>query len=199
MSDEILGKPRRAGGPIIDASRYSSGFSARNRLARALWLLVWGLCFRISPRPFFGWRRTLLRAFGARIGRGAKIHSSCKIWAPWNLQMGEHSCLAFQVDCYDVEKVTIGEHATVSQYSHLCTASHDTSSPSMALTAAPIRIGRNAWVAAAAFIGPGVEVGEGAVVGARAVVVRPVPPWTIVGGNPATQIGTREIAADQEP
>ena len=141
--------------------------------------------FRLSPQWFFGWRRLLLRLFGARIGRNAHVYTSVKIWAPWNLEMGEHSCLSHYVDCYCVDKIFIGPHATVSQYAFLCTAGHDIGDPHMKLTTAPIRIEAQAWVAARVYVGPGVTIREGAVCGACAVVVKDVAPWTVVAGNPA--------------
>jgi putative colanic acid biosynthesis acetyltransferase WcaF len=106
--------------------------------------------------------------------------------------MEEGSCLGDHVDCYTVECITLEPHATVSQYSFLCTAGHDYSVPRMPVITAPIRIGRRAWIAADVFIGPGVTIGEGAVVGARASVFRNVEPWTVVGGNPARVIKKRE-------
>jgi len=102
--------------------------------------------------------------------------------------MNEGSCLGDHVDCYCVDRVTLEPYATVSQYSFLCTASHDYAHPNRPIITAPISIGRRAWVAADAFIGPGVTIGEGAVVGARASVFRQVDPWTVVGGNPARVI-----------
>ena len=102
--------------------------------------------------------------------------------------MGEGSCLGDHVRCYSVDLVVLESHATVSQYSFLCTAGHDYREPDMPLTSAPIRIGRRAWVAADVFVGPGVTIGERAIVGARASVFRDVDPWTVVGGNPARVI-----------
>ena len=183
----------------VDVSQYASPLSRRNKLGRALWSVVWLLLFRPSPRPCFAWRRWLLRRFGARIGKGANIHASCRVWAPWNLEMGDSSCLAFAVDCYCVDRVRIGAHATVSQYSYLCTASHDIRDPHMRLVTAPIDIGDGAWVCAGVFVGPGVVLGEGAVAAARAVVVKDVEPWTVVGGNPAQFIGTRELRSPSAP
>ena len=103
------------------------------------------------------------------------------------------------VDCYSVGQITIGPHATVSQYCYLCAASHNIEDPHMQLITAPIVIDEGAWVAADAFIGPGVVVGEGAVVGARAVVIHDVAPWTVVAGNPARFIKPRTIAASKQP
>jgi putative colanic acid biosynthesis acetyltransferase WcaF len=167
-----------------------------NRLRRLLWNTVWLLLYRPSPVMLHGWRRMLLRLFGARIGQGAHPYPSARIWAPWNLQMGAHSCLSYAVDCYCVDRVTLGDRATVSQYSFLCTASHDHTRRSMPLVTAPIRIEDDAWVTADVFIGPGVTIGTGAMVSARSCVVADVAPWQIVAGNPAVARGTRQLSAE---
>jgi putative colanic acid biosynthesis acetyltransferase WcaF len=168
-----------------------SPHSVKNRLARSLWNIASLLLFRSSPSILHGWRRGLLRLFGARIGRRVAVHPSVRVWAPWNLEMGPHSCLGPEVDCYCVNAVRIGAYATVSQYSFLCTASHDPDTPDMTLITAPIVIGDHAWIAADVFIAPGVTVREGAVVGARSTVLRDVPQWTIVAGNPVRRIRSR--------
>jgi putative colanic acid biosynthesis acetyltransferase WcaF len=103
--------------------------------------------------------------------------------------------MSHHVDCYSVDKIRIGRHATVSQYSYLCTASHDIEDPHMPLVTAPISIEEGAWVAADVFIGPGVTIGDGAVVGARSAVFKDVDPWTVVAGNPARYIRNRELKA----
>jgi putative colanic acid biosynthesis acetyltransferase WcaF len=177
----------------VDVRRYDREATAGDRVRRAAWHLVWLALFRASPRAGFGWRRFLLRCFGARIGKRVNVYPSCRIRAPWNLEMGDFSCLSFDVDCYCVDRVAIGAHATVSQYAFLCTAGHDVADPHMRLVTAPIRIGAGAWVGAGAYVGPGVTLGEGAVAAARAVVVKDVAPWTVVGGNPAQFIKKREL------
>ncbi len=163
-----------------------------NRLGRMLWKLVWLLLYRPSPAILFGWRRFLLRSFGARVSRGARPYPAARIWAPWNLTMHAHSCLANDVDCYCVAPVILGERATVSQYSYLCSASHDYREPGMPLVVAPIVLEPRSWVAAGAFIGPGVHIGAGAVVAARSTVVRDVDAWTVVAGNPCRVVGQRQ-------
>jgi len=164
---------------------------ALNRLGRVLWHVVWLMLYRPTPRSFHLWRCFLLRLFGAKIGKGAHPYPSAKIWAPWNLEMADHSCLSEYVDCYSVDKIHIGSHAVVSQYTFLCTASHDYEAPDFPLVTAPIIIDANAWLAADVFIGPGVTVGEGAVVGARSSVFKNIDPWTIVAGHPAKFIKNR--------
>jgi putative colanic acid biosynthesis acetyltransferase WcaF len=165
----------------------------RNRAARAAWAIARTFLFRPSPRILHGWRRLILRGFGARLGKGVMIHPSCRIWAPWNLVMGDDSSLSFDVDCYNVDMVTIGAHVSVSQYVLLCTASHDLEDPDRKLVTAPVTLQDASWIFARAYIGPGVTIGEGAVVAACAVVAKAVPPWTVVAGNPAKEIKTRTL------
>jgi len=121
------------------------------------------------------------------------IYPSTKIFAPWNLEMKSHSCIGPYAKIYNKDKITIGENAVVSQNASLCTAGHDISDSQHSLITAPIVIGDRAWIAAEAFVGMGVTVGEGAVVGARAAVFKDVEPWTVVGGNPAKFIKERKI------
>ena len=165
-----------------------------NKITRGLWETVRLLLFRPFPgRIFRPWRAFLLRLFGAKLAHGAHVYASARIREPWNLEMGEESCLAEGVLCYNVDKVFIGHRATVSQRAFLCTASHRIDSPGHELITAPIRIADFAWVAAEAFIGMGVTIGNGAVVGARAAVFRSVPPKPVVGGNPAIFLRNRKI------
>lgn len=135
----------------------------------------------------------LLRLFGAKIHSTANIYSSAKVYYPANLVMEEYSCLASDVDCYNVDLVTIGANSTVSQGTYLCTASHDISSPLNPLITAPITIKDQSWIGARAYIGMGVTIGQGAVVGATASVYKDVDPWTVVGGNPAKFLKKRVL------
>jgi putative colanic acid biosynthesis acetyltransferase WcaF len=167
----------------------------RDKAKRALWLVVWTLLFRPSPTPLFGWRRFLLRSFGAEVGSGAHPYPSAQIWAPWNLVMKAGSCLGSGVDCYCVDRVVLGRDAIISQRAFLCTATHDHRQPGFRLMTGPVIIGENAWVAAEAYIGPGVTLGAGAVAGARAVVVRDVPAGAVVVGNPARLVTSNEEKA----
>jgi putative colanic acid biosynthesis acetyltransferase WcaF len=164
-----------------------------NKLARSLWNIVWFFLFRPTPRPMHAWRRMLLRLFGAKIGTGVRVYQSARIWAPWNLVMENDSCLGDFVDCYSVDQIHFGPRATVSQYSYLCTASHDYTRRALPLVTAPIHIGADAWVTADVFVGPGVSIGEGSVVGARSTVTRDVPAWVVVAGSPPKLIGPREF------
>jgi putative colanic acid biosynthesis acetyltransferase WcaF len=125
----------------------------------------------------------------------AKVYPKASIWAPWNLEMGFDSTLADRVDCYNVDKIIIGNEVTVSQDAMLCTASHDIEDPGRQLVTKPITIGDGAWIFARAFVGPGVTVGKGAIVAACAVVVKDVPEWVVVGGNPSKLLKKRNLRA----
>jgi putative colanic acid biosynthesis acetyltransferase WcaF len=182
----------------IDIAGYSSRLPLANKVRRLVWNVVWLLFFRSSPRPLFGWRRWVLRCFGARIGTKASIYPTTKIWGPWHLEMGDYSCLGPDVDCYCMAPIRIGHNATVSQYAYLCTGTHDISDPHMKLVAYPINIGDGAWVCAGVFVGPGVTLGEGAVAGARSSVFKDVEPWAVVGGNPAKFIKKRVLRTSQD-
>jgi putative colanic acid biosynthesis acetyltransferase WcaF len=172
---------------------YKNRLSLSNRAARAIWNVVWLLLVRPMPgKPgFHTWTRLWLRVFGARLASSAIVHPSVRVWAPWNLDMGVGACIGPHVDCYDVAPIRIGDHVTVSQRAFLCSASHDIDDPEFLLVSAPIRLEDRAWVAAEAYVGPGVTLGTGAVAAARAVVVKDVAAWDVVGGNPARVISRR--------
>lgn len=174
--------------------RYINRLGLKHQIFRIIWTICWGLLAAWIPRSMAsGWKRMLLRLFGAKISSTAIVYSSAKVYFPANLVMDDYACLASNVDCYNVAPVHIGSYATVSQYAMICTASHDITSPGHELITAPIHIGNQVWIGAGAFIGMGVEVGEGAVVGARSAVFKSVNPWEVVGGNPAKFIKKRII------
>ena len=179
----------------IAAHRRLRPYPPRVQLLRVGWALVRPL-FRLSPRPAFGLRNLLLRAFGARIGRSVRVYGSAVIYMPWNLELGDYACIGEHAWVYSLGRVSIGARATVSQRAHLCAGTHDDRDPLFALLTPPIAIHDQAWVCADAFIGPGVTIGEGAVIGARAVVVRDVGAWEVVAGNPARVIRRRILRCD---
>ena len=164
-----------------------------NKLARVVWQIVWLFLYRPTPRLFHPWRCMLLTIFGAKLGKAVHSYPSARIWAPWNLEMGDHACLSEDVDCYCVDKIRIGAHSTVSQYSFLCSASHDYTLASMPLLTAPISIGERAWITADVFVGPGVTIGDGAVVTARSSVFSDIPSWMVARGNPAVPFKKRKF------
>lgn len=175
----------------VDANRAARKWTRRELAGRAAWGLA-SPVFRYSPRLCWGWRRGILRLFGAKIGAGVHVYPSVRVAVPWNVEIGDQAAVGDRAVLYSLGKIKIGPRATVSQGAHLCAGSHDLSRPDRPLTKPPINIGEDVWIAADAFIGPGVSIGDKAVVGARAVVVRDVEQgWTVVG-NPARRVRSRD-------
>ncbi len=173
-------------------ARTQPSYSLRNRIIRLMWNIVYLILFRLSPIPLYSWRSLLLRIFGAKMGMGCHVYPCVKIWAPWNLELGDYVCIGRGVSCYSMAKISLGDKAVISQGAHLCTGSHDYRIPRFPLYAKAIKVGANSWIAAEAFVLPGVTIGEGAVIGARSVVTKDMPAWTVCAGNPCKPIKPRE-------
>jgi putative colanic acid biosynthesis acetyltransferase WcaF len=184
---------------VQDLSRFAvpSGFRGREAWFVQLWWMVQGLLFHTSPQALYGWRRFLLRMFGARIGRGALIRPSATITYPWKLTIGDWSWVGDHVTLYSLGEITIGENVVVSQHSYLCTASHDYTRPSFDLCTKKIHVDSEAWVAANVFVGPGVTIGRGAVVGACSLVLNDVPSMMICAGNPLKVLRARPTLSEE--
>ncbi|MBB4070367.1 putative colanic acid biosynthesis acetyltransferase WcaF [Salinibacter ruber] len=182
----------------IAANRSARRYEPMDLIRRVLWG-VGAVLFRWTPRLLYGLRNALLRLFGAEVGRNVRIHPRATIYFPWNLSIGDWSSVGEDALIYNLGSIAIGEQVTISQRAHLCAGTHDATDPAMPLKKPPIAVGDQAWVCADAFVGPDVTVGEGAVVGARAVAVGDVDAWTIVGGNPARKIKRRTLDADHSP
>ena len=166
-------------------------FSKKNRASRLVWNAVHLLLYRPSPRPLFAWRSFLLRCFGATVGPGCHFYPGSKVWAPWNLHCEGHVAAADGAEIYNPAPMHFGSHCIVSQGAYVCGATHDYNSPSFPLLAYRMSFGAYAWICARASVGPGVQVGEGAVLGIGAVATRSLEPWTVYGGNPAAALKIR--------
>ena len=187
------------GAPVASAPLPILGgptFALRHRVMRLLWSLCWTLFASWTPPAFQPVRRLLLQLFGAEVDATAMVRGSARIWWPGNLRIGARASLGPGTICYNVAPIMIEDFAIVSQRAHLCTGTHDVDDPGFPLRSRPIRIGRQAWIAAEAFVGPGVSVGEGAVLGARGVAVRDLDRWTVYAGNPARAVRSRAGRGD---
>lgn len=166
-------------------------FSLRHRLLRVLWKLTWFCLASWTPPFMYRWRRFLLVCFGANMALRSDVRGTAKVWYPANLTIGDHGIIAGGVNCYNMGPVVIGDWTVVSQGAFLCGGTHDFSDPDRQLIARPIIIEDHCWVASEAFIGPGVTMKQGAILGARAVAFRDLEPWTIYVGNPASVLKKR--------
>ncbi|KVV15084.1 transferase [Flavobacterium sp. TAB 87] len=178
----------------MELAHYNHSFSLRNKMARLIWNIVRLLFFRLFvSRLFKKWRILVLKCFGAKLAWSSHIYASVQIWAPWNLEVGKNSSLGPKVDCYNQGKVSIGANTIISQKSYLCASTHDYTKKDFPLILKPITIGNGVWIAADAFIGPGVYIHNNVIVAARSVVTKNVDKNTIVGGNPAQLIKSRSF------
>ncbi|NML63642.1 putative colanic acid biosynthesis acetyltransferase [Hymenobacter sp. RP-2-7] len=168
-------------------------FNLKNRLARIAWNITSIFFFQLSPIPMHSWRAFVLRCFGAKVGKGVKVYPKAKIWAPWNLQLDDECAIANGVILYSQGKITIGRRSIISQGAHLVTGTHDYTKSGFPLFTKPIYIKENVWVAAEAFIHPGITINEGCVIGARSVVNKDMPAWMVCSGHPCQQVKRRHL------
>lgn len=175
----------------LGSFRLPKGFRGRSAWRVQLWWIVQATLFAWSPQILYPWRRFLLRIFGAKVGKGVLIRPSVRVTYPWKVVIGENSWLGDDVVLYSLGEITIGTNSVISQRSYLCTGSHDYRDPAFGIYAEPIRIGREAWLATDVYVGPGVDIGAGAVVGARSSVFRSLPELVVAYGCPARVRGAR--------
>lgn len=173
--------------------RYASPWTISEVIRIRLWSVVWLCLFRPTPKCLNKWRLFVLKMFGAQISSRPFVYSSARVFAPFLLTLEDHACLGPFSEVYNLGPVRVCERATVSQQAYLCNGTHDLEDPAQPLMVGDMVIGRDVFIGARGFVMPGVQIGEGAVVGACAVVTKDVPPWTVVAGNPARFIRRREI------
>jgi putative colanic acid biosynthesis acetyltransferase WcaF len=166
-------------------------FRGRSGVTVQLWWLVQATLFRGSPQLLYGFRRWLLRLFGAQIGEGVLLRPSVKIPYPWKLSIGDHSWIGDDAVLYSFAQITIGKDVVVSQKSYLCAGTHDYRSPAFDIKAMPIVIEDEAWLASDVFVAPGITIGKGAVVGSRSSVFKNLPAMMVCIGSPARPVHAR--------
>jgi putative colanic acid biosynthesis acetyltransferase WcaF len=174
-----------------DLSRFTGTARGREAWRAQFWWLFQSLFVLPTPQYLFAWRRFALILFGAKIGKRVLIRPSVRVTYPWNLTIGDYVWIGDNVTLYSVAEISIGSHSVISQEAYLCAGTHDHQDITFPFKATPISIGEECWVAARAFVGPGVSIGEGAVVAAGSVVTDSVPAAAVVAGVPAKKIGDR--------
>ena len=172
--------------PFVNLRQYDQSWFDRGRASWyiLLWWLVQAIAFPLTPHPCSSWRCTLLRLFGAKIGKGVLIRPTARFTYPWKVSIGDYSWIGDDVVLYSLDEIHIGEHCVVSQKSYLCTGNHDIHDPAFGLKTAKITIGNGVWIATDSFIGPGVEIGANAVIGARSSVFSNIPHGQVCWGTP---------------
>jgi putative colanic acid biosynthesis acetyltransferase WcaF len=171
-------------------------FSFQNKLRRQFWNICWLIFYRLSPRPLHAWRSLLLKAFGAKMGPHCHFYPGSKVWAPWNLVCADQVTAGDGAEIYNPAPIHFGSHAIVSQGAYICGATHDFDDPAFPLLACTMAIGPYAWICARASVSPGVNVGEGAVLGLGSVATRDLEPWGVYAGLPAVKVKERKRIID---
>ena len=164
---------------------------------RVFWMGVRPL-LRLVPRFAYGFRNKVLRMFGARIGREVRIYPDVEIFFPWNLVIGDEVTIGPRVILYSLGKITIGDGCMISYRAHFCAGTHDYTQCNLPLLKPAIELGQGSWVCTEAFVGPGVTIGDFSIVGARSVVLKSFPAFSILGGNPARRIKERPLPESGE-
>jgi len=166
-------------------------FRGKSKIVVQLWWIVHALFFKLSPQVFYGWRRFLLRAFGAKIGKDVLLRPSVQITYPWKVSIGDYSWIGDEVVLYSLGKIIIGSNSVISQRSYLCTGSHDYQKIDFPIYSKKITIGNECWLATDVFVAPGVKIGNGAVIGARSTVIADISERTVNIGSPTREIKKR--------
>jgi len=178
--------------------RNPPGFRGRSAFVVQLWWLVQGTLFSWSPQFMYGWRRWLLRLFGAKVGKHVLIRPSVRITYPWKLSIGDYSWVGDFAELYTLAPIQIGHNAVVSQYCYLCTGSHRVDSDTFEIYAKPIIVEDEVWLAAGVFVHPSVTISRGSVVAARSIVRATTAPYGIYAGEPLRRIRNRTVSGSSQ-
>jgi len=184
------------GSQTVDLSRYSPGQFNRGAgvMKEGLWLVISLILFRLCPFSFSALKCSVLRAFGARIGRNVTIKPQVKITFPWKLAVGDHVWLGEECWLLNLERIVIGSHVCISQRAFLCTGSHNFKRATFDLITQPIALEDGVWIGASGWVGPGVTLGSHAVLTAGSVAAKNLDANGIYRGNPAELVRQRVIS-----
>ena len=175
----------------LNKFRLPSNFRGKSAFTVQLWWIVQGVFFKNSPQFMYGFRRFLLRLFGAKIGKKVILRPSVKITYPWKVSIDDFSWIGDEVNLYSLREIEIGKNVVISQKSYLCTGSHDYLQSDFPIFAKKIIIEDECWLATDVFVSPGVKIMKATVVGARSSVYSNLPSNKICIGNPAKVIRNR--------
>lgn len=179
----------------IDLSKYDNSLYTPGRgfLVRFIWYLINGMFFKTSLIPFSKMKATILRLFGAKVGKGVVLKPFINVKYPWNLEIGDYSWIGENVWIDSLASIKIGRNVCISQGSYLCTGSHDWTDPFFGLIVKSIIIEDGVWVGGKSTIAPGVTLKLCSVITLGSVVTKDTEPYNIYQGVPAISVGKRVI------
>jgi len=166
-------------------------FRGKSKVTVQLWWMVQATLFAWSPQVMYGWRRFLLRLFGAKIGKGVLIRSTAKVTYPWNVEIGDYCWIGEDNVLYSLGKITIGNHVAFAHKVYINTGGHDYTKPSFDIFAEPVVIEDECWLTNDVYVAPGVTIGKGTIIAARSSVLKNIPGNKICVGTPAVPIKDR--------
>lgn len=175
----------------LDQFKVPPGFRGRSAIQVQLWWLVECSLFRWSPQFMYGFRRLLLRAFGAKVGVGVVVRPSVRVTYPWNLTLGDYVWIGDDVVLYSLAPIKVGRNSVVSQKSYICAGDHDYTDVSFPIRGVPVTIGEENWIATDVFVAPGVTIGDGNVIGARSSVFSNIGDGMVCLGSPCRPVKPR--------
>jgi putative colanic acid biosynthesis acetyltransferase WcaF len=173
--------------------RMPRGFRGRSAVVVQIWWIVQDTLFRWSPQALYTWRNFLLRLFGARIGKSVRFRPTVRVTYPWRLSVGDNVWIGDDCVLYNLGDITIGSSVAIAHNVYLCTGTHDYTKIDFPIGQRPIHIEDEVWLPNEIFVGPGVTIGRGTVVGVRSTVLQDLPPAMICYGHPAKPVRPREI------
>lgn len=178
-----------------DLSAFSpEGFDKGSGFVRqALWYFINALVVRASWNPFMGIKIFLLKAFGAKIGKGLVIKNNVIVKFPWKLTIGDNVWLGENSWIDNLDKVIIGSNVCISQGAMLLTGNHDYTISTMPYRNAPIVIEDGAWIGAKATVCPGVFVHRNSILTVGSIATKDMEENGIYQGNPAVKVRERNI------
>lgn len=177
----------------LQSFKVPPSFRGKSKYFVQLWWIVNATIFRWSPQVLFGWRRFLLRAFGAKIGKGVLVRSSVKITYPWKLSVGNHSWIGDDCVIYNLGQITIGKHVAIAHMVYLNTGGHDYEKSTFDIFSKPVVIKDECWLTNDVYVAPGVTIGKGSIIAARSTVLQDMPEGKVCVGTPARPIKDRII------
>jgi putative colanic acid biosynthesis acetyltransferase WcaF len=177
----------------LDEYKTPEGFRGKSAITVQIWWIVQASLFKLSPQVMYGWRRFLLRCFGAEIGKGVIIRPSAQITYPWKVKIGDYSWIGDEVVLYSLGDIIIGNNTVISQKSYICTGTHDYTKADFPILGKKIIIGDECWLATDVFVSPGVTINNGAVIGARSTVIKDLESNSVYVGSPVRFIKKRKI------
>ena len=160
-------------------------------IKRLIWYIVSWAFFESGILMPYSWKRSILRMFGAKVSPGVVIKPHVQIKYPWKLTIGDHAWIGEHVWIDNLDAVTIGAHACISQGALILCGNHDYTASNFALMVRPITIEEGAWVGARAMVTQGVTMGSHAVLAAGSIASGDMEPYSIYRGNPAVKIKER--------